>query len=348
MFVYNEKYVSEKEGHYYSCPWIEHGIVFFQHKIANCCMCGHMKNGGHTLIRNNYAGYIIDWDRVFKVKDMYRRFHKKGKINVNCVGCPYLKEDTWEDDGRYINKMYISHWANCNSKCIYCFSTENPADFYSEKKYPLLRHIKMMMDKGLLAPDTEFSFGGGEPTVLDEFEDIMNYLLDNYFWGIRVHTSGIKYSPAIARAINEIRGYVVVSVDAGSSEVYEKVKRVPCYDKVRENIRKYALNTNFVGRFLVSAKFIIIPGINDTKEEIEKWLLANQEAGLYTTVLDIEENYYQQHKDNVPKHILDLIKYAKKRSKQLHTNFELYERLQNLFYNKKKSKFSLKTLFKRN
>ena len=28
------------------------------------------------------------------------------------------------------------------------------------------------------------SFGGGEPTLLDEFEDLVTFLLDNYFWGI--------------------------------------------------------------------------------------------------------------------------------------------------------------------
>ena len=334
MFVYDERYVSKKEGHYYSCPWIEHGLVFFQYKLANCCLCGHLA-GGHTFLRNNYCGQPINWDRIFKIKDMYRKFHKKGKINVNCVGCPFLKEDTWADNGKYIDHLYISHWTHCNSKCIYCFSSQHPENFGNWKKYYTLPIIKDLNEKGYLRPDCYISFGGGEPTILDEFEDIMNYLLDNYFYGIRVHTSGILYSPAIARSIRETRGYVVVSVDSGTKETYEKIKQVPCFDKVRDNIRRYALETNFLGRFLVSAKFIIIPGINDTKEEIEKWLIANKDAGLYTTVLDIEENWYHEHEKNIPPHIFELINYAKKRSKQLHTNFELYERLQNIFYNKK-------------
>ena len=178
--------------------------------------------------------------------------------------------------------------------------------------------------------------------MLDEFEDIVTYFLDNYFWGIRVHSSGIKYSPALARAINEIRGYVVVSVDAGSKEVYEKIKQVPCYDLVRENIRKYALQTTFLGRYLVSAKYIIVPGINDSIEEVEKWMKANYDAGLYTTVLDIEENWYFENRNNIPSHIIDIINYAKKRAKQLNSNFEIYERLQNLVDDEKTKKKSLK------
>ena len=344
MFIYNEKYVSKKEGCYYSCPWIEHGLVFFQYKLANCCICGH-EAGGHTLLRDNYTGQPIDWERIFKIKDIYRKFHKKGKIHKNCINCPYLIESNWGNNGKYINCMYISHWSDCNSKCIYCFSSQHPEDFDRKSKYSVLPILKDMFQKGYLAENAQVSFGGGEPTLLDEFEDIMNFLLDNYFWGIRVHTSGIKYSQAMARAINEIRGYIVVSVDAGSKDVYEKIKQVPCYDIVRENIRKYALQTTFLGRFLISAKYIIIPGINDTKAEIEKWILANKDAGLYTTVLDIEENWYLKNKDNIPKYIFDLVKYAKKRSKQLHTNFELYERLQNMYYNCKSNCFS--KLFKR-
>ena len=285
MFIYDERYVSKKEGCYYSCPWIEHGLVFFKYKIAMCCNCAH--SGEQNLLRNNYIGQRINWERIFKIKDMYRNYHKKGKIHTGCINCPMLKEAQW-DSSRYIDNLYI------------------------------LRAGGMI------------SFGGGEPTLLDEFEDIMNFFLDNYFWGIRVHTSGIKYSQALARAISEIRGYVVVSVDSGDRETFKEIKRVDKFDEVRETIRKYALQTNYIGRYLVSAKYIIIPGINDTKEQIEKWLTANYNAGLYTTVLDLEENWYLQNRNNIPKHIFELIKYAEKRAKQLKSNFEIYERLQNV------------------
>ena len=337
MFVYNEKYVSKKEGYYYSCPWIEHGLVFFKYKLGICCNCGHEGNA-QLLQRNNYVGQKIDWDRIFQVKDIYRRFHKKGKIHTGCVNCPYLKEDKW-DNTPYIDNLYISHWSDCNSKCIYCYAANNPEEFksnYSKSRYNILPIIKEMHEKGILRPGGMISFGGGEPTVLEEFEDLVTYLLDNFYWGIRVHTSGIKYSPALARAINEIRGYVVVSVDSGSSEVFKKVKRVDAYEKVRDTVRKYALQTTFLGRYLVSAKYIIIPGINDSIEEVDRWMKANYDAGLYTTVLDIEEGWYLENRYNIPEHIYKIIEHAEKRAKKLHSNFELYERLQNVMADKAK------------
>ncbi|MCD7780434.1 MAG: radical SAM protein, partial [Candidatus Gastranaerophilales bacterium] len=310
------------------------------YKLTMCCYCGH-EGGGHTLIRNNFVGQKINWDRVFKIKNMFRRYHKKGKINKSCIGCPFLKEAKWDNEN-YINNLYISHWTNCNCKCVYCYATQHPDDFKVAKLYNTMPYIKEMFEKGILKQGGIISFGGGEPTLLDEFEEMINFFLDNYFWGIRVHSSGIKYSPALARAINEIRGYVVVSVDSGSAETYEKIKNVPCYDKVRETIRKYALQTTFLGRYLVSAKYIIIPGINDNIEEIDKWMTANYNEGLYTTVLDIEENWYLANKDNIPKHIFELINYAEKKAKQLHSNFELYERLQNMIADEKAKH---KTLF---
>lgn len=327
MFLYNERYVSKKDGYYYSCPWIEHGLVFFKYKMTMCCNCAHGEE--QNLVRNNYIGQRINWDRIFKIKDMYRKYHKKGKIHTGCINCPMLKEDKW-DNSRYIDNLYISHWTQCNSRCIYCYEAEHAEEFAKKDNYKILPVLKEMLLKGILRAGGAISFGGGEPTLLDEFEDVMNFLLDNYFWGIRVHTSGIKYSPALARAINEIRGYVVVSTDAGDRETFKKIKRVDKYDEVRETIRKYALQTNYIGRFLVSAKYIIIPGINDTKEQINKWMSANYNAGLYTTVLDLEENWYKENKNNIPKHIFELIKYAEKRAKQLNSNFEIYERLQNV------------------
>ncbi len=333
MFIYNEKYKSKKEGFYYSCPWIEHGLVFFKYKLAQCCNCGHI-GSSQPLIRNNFIGQRINWQRVFKIKNMYRKFHKKGKIHAGCLNCPYLEEKDW-DGQNYIDNLYISHWTHCNSKCIYCYSAQHPEEFSINKAYNIMPYIKEMFESGILKPGGQISFGGGEPTLLNEFEELVTYLLDNYFWNIRVHSSGIKYSKALARAINEIRGYVVVSVDAGSSEVYEKVKGVPCYNEVRESIRKYALETRFLGRYLVSAKYIIIPSINDSIEELEKWLRANEKAGLYTTVLDLEENWYKENRNNIPQNIYTLIDYAKKRSKQLKTNFELYERLQNVLKDRK-------------
>ena len=328
MFVLNPNYLPYKNGFYYSCPWIEHGLVFFPSKLAMCCFCGSIQNT-NALLRENFDGNNFDIERLFKIKEKFRSFHKKGKIHINCIDCPYLKSDAW-DERNYIDCLYISHWITCNSHCSYCFSSQNIEKF-KFKDYKVYDIISNLFYKGFLKRNSKILFGGGEPALLDEFEKLINFFLDNGFQNIRVHSSGIKYISCLEKGLFEGKIHLTVSVDAGSAEVYKKIKNVDCYQVVRNNIRKYASFETNIGEANVSAKYIIIPGVNDSKEEIEKWLVANKEDGLSYTILDIEENWYNKNKNSIPEYIYELLRYAKTRSLELGTHFELYERIERLF-----------------
>ena len=329
MFVLNQNYLSKKEGFYYSCPWIEHGLVFFPSKLTMCCFCGGDTNN-HTLVQDNFNGSNFNIEKIFKNRDKFRAFHKKGKIHINCMNCPSLKLDAW-DERNYIDSLYISHWSQCNSKCMYCYSNIHPEDF-SKNTYNIFDIIKKMSDSGILKRNSKILFGGGEPALLDEFEDLISFFIDNGFQNIRVHSSGIKYIPGLERGLAENKIHLVVSVDSGSREVYKKIKNVDCYDIVRENIRQYAKFKTSSGIANVSAKYIIIPGVNDFISEIDNWLIANKEDGLSYTILDIEENWYNKNKNDIPQYVYDLLKYTKQRSCELGTYFELYERIEKLLY----------------
>ncbi len=327
MFVLNPNYIPKKEGFYYSCEWIEHGLVFFPSKISMCCFMG-VKEGIQTIIQDNFYGDNFKIDRIFEVRNKFRAFHKKGKIHINCMNCPSLKSDAW-DERNYINSLYISHWSNCNSKCIYCYSARHPEEFKNDN-YHLINIIKNLTNNGILRRSSKIMFGGGEPALLDEFEEIINFLLDNGFQNIRVHSSGIKYIPCIEQGLREGKIHITISVDSGCSETYKKIKNVDCYDIVRANIKRYAQCKTSSGFANVSAKYIIIPPLNDNIDELEKWLIANKDDNLSFTILDIEENWFNLNKNNIPQHIYDLLSYVKNRSRELKTNFELYERINNL------------------
>ena len=329
MFVLNQNYLSKKEGFYYSCPWIEHGLVFFPSKITMCCLCG-CEPSKHIIVQDNFDGDNFNIERIFKNKNKFRYFHKKGKIHTNCMNCPFLKLEAW-DERNYIDSLYISHWLPCNAKCTYCYSNKHPDDF-SKKSYKIFDIIKKMFESGILKRNSKILFGGGEPALLDEFENIISFFINNGFQNIRVHSSGIKYIPCLERGLTENKIHIVVSVDSGSREVYKKIKNVDCYDIVRQNIKQYAKFKTSSGIANVSAKYIIIPGVNDSISEIDNWLMANKEDGLSYTILDIEENWYLDNKDNVPQHIYDLLNYTKQRSIEMGTKFELYERIERLLY----------------
>lgn len=346
MFRYNEKYDCSyrKKPAFFSCDWIQHGLVFFKYKLTTCCYCGHA-GGGHTLIKDNYSGQPINWERLFKNKKKFNRLYKKALIHDNCVNCPFLIEkwnEDWETEDNYISNLYISHWTECNSKCIYCFAAQHPEKFaYAGKTYSVLPIIKDMLQKNILRRGGSIHFGGGEPTLLPEFEDIIRLLLDYKFYDLRVHTSGIKYSRILERGIREGRLRVIVSLDSGCAETYKKIKCVDAYDIVRENAKRYAdaqvrrkhiltPEMDMKGDICVGTKFIIIPGVNDTEDEVENWIKADIKSGINTTIVDLEENWFKANEQNLPQSIFDFIYKIYKFSKKYDTHFELYERIENM------------------
>ena len=55
-------------------------------------------------------------------------------------------------------------------------------------------------------------------------DDLLNLFVEQKERNIIVHSSGIKYSPALAKAINVGCANVVLSFDSGCRETYKKIK----------------------------------------------------------------------------------------------------------------------------
>jgi molybdenum cofactor biosynthesis enzyme MoaA len=167
----------------------------------------------------------------------------------------------------------------------------------------------------------EITFQGGEPTILPEFEDLLNLFIEKKC-KIRIHSSGIKYSLAIEKCLMQNLATVVISPDTAKKETYEKIKRVPCFDKVWDNIKKYSsvqIQSN-----LVKIKFIIIPGINDTVEEIDKFLEKCIESGIHNVIWEIEDRYTGMYNYDVP-HACLLIDYAMNEAQKYGLEDEFYD-----------------------
>ena len=130
---------------------------------------------------------------------------------------------------------------------------------------------------------------------------------------MRVPSSGIKYSPVIAKGISTGQLSVVVSIDSSSRETYKKIKQIDAFNKVCANLKKYAKAQK--RSFNVISKYIIIPGINDNTEEIDNWLKFNKENKIEIIVIDIENSWLTKYRNESPdERIIDLIKYVKRKA----------------------------------
>ncbi len=312
---------------YLSCRYIEHGVDFEHRRLETCCFTCHTGGGGITLLPQ-YNGESVDWDSIFQKKREYRKRHREGNLSPQCLGCVFLEEKEWDEDD-YINFLQFNHWTLCNSKCVYCYAVQN-RDFYAKLvPYNVVPIIKDLVERNILRPGGEVSFGGGEPTIYEDFEELIDILTENKFYNMRIHSSGIKFSPAIERAIKAGLLNVVVSVDSGSPEVYRQIKQVDQYHNVIENLRRYAeANTN--GHGLMTSKYIIIPNVNDNISEIENWIQQTVNVGGKWLALDIEDVWYKMNRATISEYYEGLIDYVIKRANELGLRWELYDRARGL------------------
>jgi len=312
---------------YKSCGFLEHGLDFEHKRVTTCCFTCH-SGGGHIDVVDNYHGEMVDWDKVFEQKRELREMHKSGRINPKCEGCTFLYEKDWDDED-YIDRLQFNYWVKCNSRCIYCYAENNKKVFANMVPYNVVPVIEDLVNKGYLRNGGEIAFGGGEPTIYPEFDDLINLFTRSGIDFMRVHSSGIKFSPAIENAIRQGALNVVVSIDSACPETYRRIKRVDCFDKVMENLKKYA-EANTDGYGLMTTKYIIIPHINDNIREIEGWIQNTRAIGGRWLALDIEDVWYKMNRATIPNYYLDLVNYVISRAEDLDMKIELYDRAKGL------------------
>ena len=301
---------------YVSCEWLEYGINFAPKGLYHCPSFTHSYHNDEpvTPIKEDYT---YDYDTFLAEKKKIRKNQRKNIIDIRCKGCLHLRKDVWSKKNK-ITKIAICQNTKCNSDCIYCF-THNEKTFYNQRPdTPVFEFIKKNIDKGIIGKDCAIEFGGGEPVISEEFDDILNYLLDNSFSIIKIHSSGIKYSKAIERALSLDVCNLIISPDAGERELFKKIKNVDSFDACWENISKYALAQN-KNKEALKVKIVMVPTINDTLEDVKKFIDKTKDSNVNYMQIDIESEWYKKNNENIEeiKRLFSIIKSAEKYAKSL-------------------------------
>ena len=139
-------------------------------------------------------------------------------------------------------------------RCEYC------SDVYfggKEPNYDVLAFIKQFVDQDRIAEDLQVSWGGGEPTIMRNFEQIVDYTtLQLNPRTQRFFSNAINYSEKIAQLLKENKASLTTSLDAGTSETFKKVRGVNQFEKVFTNIKRYynASPENVVIKYIFTAE----------------------------------------------------------------------------------------------
>ncbi len=311
---------------YKSCHYLETGLFFDINRVSHCCSCTADQN---PIIINGYKGQKVKWEKLIDLKRQIKNKCSQGEIPFKvCENCSHFVEKEKEDDER-MSHIVVSTWVQCNSSCIYC----NKNHGETKLQYEVLPILKELNKKNLIRFNEEFTFIGGEVSLFKEFNPIVDFLLKNNQKRIFIPTSGIKFEKSIIKVLESGSGMVTISPDAGSRELYKKIKQVDCYDKVRKNMFLYNKAAK-KGNSLFRSKYIIIPQVNDSLKDIDMWIKECLELEINHIALDLELHYSLSKQAQNKDHILKLYDYVVEQADKY--GFDL-----NIFYIFRQFKHSL-------
>ncbi len=290
---------------YISCSNIQNGIRFEYNCIKLCCFMG--SNTPEPLfVKKDYWGEKLNWNELLSDINKIRENTKKGIIDSHCQGCFALTEQDWDDNTKF-KWIQIAHWSECNCNCTYCYRLQS--DFEKPKKrYKLMPVIKELDKMGMLDYSGELAYSGGEPASLREFDDITNFFIKKGEKLIMVHTNAIKPVRSVLNGLKTDTISVTASVDCGDRQKFKQIKQVDAYNKVMDTLKKY-VKAQGNNKKMVRSKYIIIPKVNDTVEDVNKWLDETQKIGIQQVIIDFEADWLERNKTNIPAYIDDLYDY---------------------------------------
>lgn len=258
-----------------------------------------------SMLTNNRE---YNYDVFFTRKRIEINYVRKGKLLPRCKGCFLLKKEQIKKSDK-IEYIAISANTRCNSDCIYCPTHRNKQYYNSLSDISILPFIKKIIDKKILSKNCHVEFGGGEPVLHKEFEEVLNLMIDYGITGYKIHSSGIKYSNAIEKCLKFDKSEIVISIDSGNKTTYKQIKNTDKFDTVWQNTGNYVVAQNN-NKEQVQVKYILIPGINDNINEIIDFFKQIIKYNVQIVLIDIETFWYKKNNKNI-KEVEKMFKYVK-------------------------------------
>jgi sulfatase maturation enzyme AslB (radical SAM superfamily) len=129
----------------------------------------------------------------------------------------------------------------CNLECKMCNGVFSSSIRKNRENRPA--YISPYYNNNFLKELTPFllnakqiNFYGGEPFLIKIYSDIFDILLDNKSQAnIFIQTNGTVFSSKVEKILKKLNLNLGVSIDGGTKEVYENIRKNSSYEKVIEN-----------------------------------------------------------------------------------------------------------------
>lgn len=271
-----------------SCQYLEGGLSFAYNAVKVCAIRHHGR-GAPELIKIDKNG--LNLENLLDARNLVRQQNQQ-EGHPSCQGCPNLVEGEWPAPAHPIHWLGITHYIACNLSCNYCWLTWaawSPRNSVKPKpiqRYQIIPVVKEMAERDMFAPDTVIDWGGGgEPTLMPEFEWCFSFFKERGFtqW---IHTNSVR----MPKCISDLQGglekvNILTSVDAGQAETYRQMKNSGAYQTVLENLREYKKRGAEI-----CIKYIVTEE-NCSEAETSAFINDIKSLGLATLLLDIDYRF---------------------------------------------------------
>jgi wyosine [tRNA(Phe)-imidazoG37] synthetase (radical SAM superfamily) len=199
-------------------------------------------------------------------------------------------------------------------KCFYCtqghFDSDNNLPATRGENMPLAMEIEdvlaflaFLKEKDYINTNTVMELAAGEISVHPMRNRILTAVEDHpcYFY-----SNASVYNEKIAEILLKGRSRIISSIDAGTRETFAKIKGVDIFDKVCENLTKYAQNG------IVELKYILLPGVNDNEHEINSLLTRCKQAKI--SFVSVSRDTLDMK--SFSEHTIDMIAYMLREAKR--------------------------------
>ncbi len=96
-------------------------------------------------------------------------------------------------------------------------------------------------------------------------------------------------------------------------------------------MKKYATAAR-KGKSVFASKYIVLPYVNDSKKEIDKWFKLSKDLKIEYLAYDFEDKFLDKYRKNIPPHIVQLLNYIKDEGEKRGFKMLLFRYAAQLFY----------------
>lgn len=302
------------------CKYLTNEIQFVSNRIVPCGsrFWDSCNTAEKYFIKPDKNIKSIDFDLYFKQRAKYIKMYQNGLIPEFCNNCSIYAPVESNENISETNKfkaIHINHKTICSCRCIYCciadngnlekFKIINKEVTYDIK--PILSQIERLK---LIDENTKICLFGGECTEYPEdLEYIINFGISNNCKFL-IASNCIIYDKNIEKLLKMHNVELRLSLDSGTKETYEKIKRVKAFERVISNIEQYSIAAKNNPNASIQLKYIICPGLNDNIDELKAFFEIALRKNCNCVILSINRFWLMKNQNKkVPAKIEKLIKY---------------------------------------